>query len=144
MKYHIMITGCPRFARVLAITCGTLVMAGVAFAQPKPPVGNVPSPKPVLSLPAKAPAAQSIWEGRWSGSFGARSDVSVTFSGERITGVSFVGQPLTVTSTSVNGGIATMSGPDFSMTLTRIGPASAQGIYENNRKEKAAVLLNKG
>lgn len=113
------------------------------MAQTKPPSGNAPPPKPVLSLPAVAPAAQTAWNGRWSGSFGARSDVSVTFSGERISGVSFLGQPMTVTSTSVNGGIATMSGPDFSLTLTRIGPNSAQGVYENNRKEKAAVLLTR-
>lgn len=97
----------------------------------------------MLSLPAVAPAAQQAWDGRWNGSFGARSDISVTFSGERIIGVAFLGQPLTVTSTSVNGAIATMSGPDFSLTLTRIGPTSAQGIYENVRKEKAAVLLSK-
>lgn len=107
-------------------------MPGQVTAQTKPPAASAP-----------AVTAQPAWDGRWSGSFGARSDVSVTFSAERITGVSFLGQPLTVTSTSVNGGIATMSGPDFSLTLTRIGPSSAQGIYENNRKEKAAVLLNK-
>jgi uncharacterized protein with FMN-binding domain len=127
-----------------AATLGILVFAGFALAQTKPPAGGAAAPKPVLSMPAAAaPAAQPAWEGRWNGSFGARSDVSVTFSGERITGVSFLGQPLTVTSTSVAGGVATMSGPDFSMTLTRIGPTTAQGIYENNRKEKAAVLLNK-
>lgn len=127
-------------AILLAATVGLMLQIATGLAQTKPPAAT--PAKSVLSLPA-APAAQAAWDGRWNGRFGARSDVSVTFSGERITGVSFLGQPLTVMSTSVNGAIAKMSGPDFSLTLTRIGPASAQGIYENNRKEKAAVLLSR-
>jgi hypothetical protein len=136
-----------KFRLILAVLLATAAIQAIltvgSMAQTKPPGSTAPAAKPVLSLPAAAPAAQPLWDGRWNGSFGARSDVSFTFSGERITGVAFLGQPMTVTSTSVTGGIATMSGPDFSLTLTRIGPASAQGIYENNRKEKAAVLLNK-
>lgn len=130
-----------RLAGTLAATAALGLNALGALAQTKPPGQPPPGGKPVISMPAAT--VQPAWDGRWSGSFGARSDVSVTFSGERITGVSFLGQPLTVTSTSVSGGIATMSGPDFSLTLTRIGPTNAQGIYENNRKEKAAVLLTK-
>jgi hypothetical protein len=131
----------PLLVILIAAVAAALAMPDMAGAQTKPP--GTPPAKPVSTLPAAAPVAQPAWDGRWSGSFGARSDVSVTFSGERITSVSFLGQPMTVTSTSVNGGIATLSGPDFALTLTRIGPTSAQGIYENNRKEKAAVLLSK-
>lgn len=139
-----MIKQSPIGAFLLLFVSLSFVVPGIVYGQTKPPGTNPPPAKPVLSLPAAAaPVAQTAWDGRWNGSFGARLDVSVTFSGERITGVSFLGQPLTITSTSVSGGIAAMSGPDFSLTLTRIGPASAQGIYENNRKEKAAVLLNK-
>jgi hypothetical protein len=65
-----------------------------------------------------------------------------TISGEKITGASLLGQPLAMTSSSVSAGTASASGPDFSLSLTRVAPTSAQGAHENNRKATATALFS--
>jgi len=135
---------------LLATAFGLAVLP--AWAQTKPPqpaatapAATAPAAKPTLSLPAASPtaAAAPSWNGSWSGAFGARSDIVVTISGDKVAGVALLGQPLTITASSITPTVASMSGPDFSLTLTKVSPASAQGSYENNRKEKASALFSK-
>lgn len=120
------------------------IAAFSATAQQKPggPVSGAATAKPAAA-PTGPIANATSWDGHWAGSFGARTDMVVTISGEKITGVSLLGQPLAVTSSSVSAGAASASGPDFSLSLTRVAPASAQGTYENNRKDKATALFSR-
>jgi len=85
----------------------------------------------------------SSWNGRWAGAFGARSDIVVTITAGKVASVTLLGQPLTVATSAITGDSATMSGPDFSLSLKRVAPGSAQGTYENNRKERATALLTR-
>ena len=105
------------------------------------PLGTTPStatPKPA------APAQQAvIWDGRWNGSFGARADIVVNIAGNKVVSITLIGQPLWIATSTVSGSSVSISGPDFSLTMTRLAPTNAQGSYENNRKEKAAALLSK-
>ena len=103
-----------------------------------------PSAKPTLSLLAasQAAAAAPSWNGSWSGAFGARSDIVVTISGDKVAGIAWLGQPLTITTSSITPTTASMSGPDFSLTLTKVSPVSAQGAYGTNRQEKASALFS--
>ncbi len=128
---------------VLAVLLAASFAAVTANAQQKPggPPSGVTTAKPAAAL---APAATATsWDGHWNGSFGARTDMVVMISGEKITGISLLGQPLAVTSSSVSAGAANAGGPDFSLSLTRVAPNSAQGTYENNRKEKATALFSR-
>jgi len=65
-----------------------------------------------------------------------------TISGGKITGISLLGEPLVVTSSSVQASAAS-SGPDFSLTLTCVPPNSAKGTHENNPKEKTTALFGR-
>jgi hypothetical protein len=140
-------------SRLVLLLGAALGLAALpALAQTKPPqpaatapAATAPAAKPTLSLPAASPAATAApsWNGSWSGAFGARSDIVVTISGDKVAGVALLGQPLTVTTSNITPTTASMSGPDFSLTLTKVSPASAQGSYENNRKEKASALFSK-
>jgi hypothetical protein len=116
-----------------------ILMSGtLCLGQTKP--ATPPAALPVLTLPG---AAAPAWDGRWSGSFGARSDMVVTITKGSVSGVALLGQPLVVTSSSVSGDTVTASGPDFSLTLRKVAPTNAQGTYENNRKEKASALFSR-
>ncbi len=84
-----------------------------------------------------------MWDGRWSGSFGARSDIVVNIAGNKVVSVTLIGQPLSISASMVSGNVVSMSGPDFLMTMTQVAPTNAQGTYENNRKEKATALLSR-
>lgn len=118
----------------VALLMGTTLCLG----QTKPAAPA--SSSPVLTLPG-VPAP--TWDGRWSGSFGARTDMVVTIARGAVSGVALLGQPLVVTSSSVSGETVTASGPDFSLTLRKVAPTNAQGSYENNRKEKATALFSR-
>ena len=139
-----------RLVLLLGDALGLAVLPVSAQTKPPPPgatppTATAPSSKPTLSLPAAGPtaAAAPSWNGSWSGAFGARSDIVVTISGDKVAGVALLGQPLTITASSITPTVASMSGPDFSLTLTKVGPANAQGAYENNRREKASALFSK-
>ncbi len=139
-----------RLILLLGAALGLAVLPVSAQTKPPPPgatapAATAPSAKPTLSLPAASPAAAAApsWNGSWSGAFGARSDIVVTISGDKVAGVALLGQPLTITTSNITPTTASMSGPDFSLTLTKVSPASAQGSYENNRKEKASALFSK-
>jgi hypothetical protein len=121
------------------MTSRLVLLLGAAFGLAVLPVSAQTKPPPPG---ATAPTAPS-WNGSWSGAFGARSDIVVTISLDKVAGVALLGQPLTITASSITPTVASMSGPDFSLTLTRVSPASAQGAYENNRKEKASALFSK-
>lgn len=121
-----------------------------APAQTKPPAATLSAPSTKPAAPAQEAAKQEIatleaatWDGRWSGSFGARSDIVVEIVGNKTVSVTLIGQPLSIASSTVSGNAISISGPDFSMTMTRVAPANAQGTYENNRKEKATALLSR-
>jgi hypothetical protein len=142
--------------QVLLLAAALGLAMSPAWAQTKPPqppatapAAASPATRPTLSLPAASaattPAATAApsWNGSWKGAFGARSDIVVTISADKVTGVALLGQPLTITSSSLTATTASVSGPDFSLTLTKVAPTSAQGAYENNRKEKASALFSK-
>jgi len=126
-----------RRALHLGAALGLAILPVSAQTKPPPPGATAiaPSAKPTLSLPAASPTATAApsWNGSWSGAFGARSDIVVTISGEKVAGVALLGQPLTITASSITPTVASMSGPDFSLTLTKVSPASAQGAFENIR-----------
>ena len=132
-----------RVSYIPVVLAAAICTMSPLYAQPKPPTGPAPKPAMAVTVPDK-PAAVPPWDGRWNGTFGARSDVAVLISSEKVTGVTILGQPMAVSSATISGLIATISGPDFSLTMTRIGPTNATGVYENNRKEKASVLLTRG
>jgi hypothetical protein len=120
-----------RLVLLLGAALGLAVLPVSAQTKPPPPGATAPT--------ATAPS----WNGSWSGAFGARSDIVVTISLDKVARVALLGQPLTITASSITPTVASMSGPDFSLTLTRVSPGSAQGAYENNRKEKASALFSK-
>ncbi len=122
-----------------------MMVFSMAFVLPSAaqtkPSGTTPSASP--AKPATSAQQDMSWDGRWSGSFGARSDIIVSIAGNKVVSVTLIGQPLSVSSSAVSGNAVSISGPDFSMTMTRVAPTSAQGTYENNRKDKATALLSK-
>jgi hypothetical protein len=129
----------PMTLRTLCLAAMAVLMSGtLCLGQTKPAAPAAASP--VLTLPGAVP---SSWDGRWSGSFGARSDMVVTIARGTVSGVALLGQPLVVTTSSVSGDSVTAGGPDFSLTLRKVAPTNAQGTYENNRKEKASALFSR-
>jgi hypothetical protein len=123
-----------------SLICAATLASGAAFATGKP--SSVPPRPPVVAPAAPAPQPPS-WDGTWSGSFGARLDVAVTISGQRVTGVTFFGAPAPVISSTVSGNTVNITLSDFSLSMTRFTATAAQSIYENRRNEKAVTLLNK-
>jgi hypothetical protein len=121
------------------------VVFSMALTLPSSSQVKPPGVAPPVSASKPAPPVQQaiIWDGRWSGSFGARSDIVVNISGNKVVSVTLIGQPLSIAASTVAGNAVSISGPDFSMTMTQVAPANAQGTYENNRKEKATALLSK-
>jgi hypothetical protein len=131
----------------LAVAVTLMISPTETWSQTKPTTATTVPARPgtaPAATPSAAPAAQpASWDGRWSGSFGARSDIVVQIAAGKVTSVTLLGQPLTIASNSVSDGSATVSGPDFSLSLTRVAPTSAQGTYVNNRNEKATALLSR-
>jgi hypothetical protein len=128
----------------LPSAAGPAAGAGQPAAAISPPTAARPAAAPAASAATASPAAQvQAWEGRWTGVFGARTDMTVTISGGKVTAVAVLGQPLTVVSSTVTPMTVSASGPDFKIDLARFTVTAGQGIYENARQEKAIAAFQK-
>ncbi len=83
------------------------------------------------------------WDGTWRGSFGARADLVLIFEEGDLVEALFLGQPMQVALRSGDDERVVLSGPDGSLTLTRMTGGSAQAIYVNLMGKKASALLTR-
>jgi cytoskeletal protein RodZ len=136
------------------ITAPPTTGPGAAMGAGQPAGARPAATAPVAATPANPAAAAAgaqpstvsqtlLWEGRWSGTFGARTDMTITVSGGRVTAVTLLGQPMTITTSTVTAMAASASGPEFRIDLARFTATAGQGIYENARREKAIAAFQK-
>lgn len=93
---------------------------------------------------ARAGAAGSEhWIGIWTGSFGARTDLSLIVSDDGAFEIVLLGHPVQITRAEFAATMCMFSGSDIALTLERIDNASAQGSYVNAAGRKATALFRR-
>lgn len=85
----------------------------------------------------------AAWDGAWTGSFGARTDVVADVVAGKVVAVKILGQDLSIGRCEVTAAAVNVSGPDFSLELTRVSEDDARGAYVNRRKERASTLFKR-